>query len=86
MTNELNLRQDGLPLFHSEDRLFFGRKENGDVIIIKKGADAGGGFENIIFQQIIPNDIWCSAVASVSKLGEEQGRWYKAVGFHNESK
>ena len=69
----------GDKMYHSEDHLFFDRKENGDVQIIKKD-----GFDNVLFQQTLPNDIWCSIIASVSKLGEEQGRWYKATYFHNE--
>jgi hypothetical protein len=69
-------------MFHSENGLYFQRQENGDVLIIKKHT-AQADEEQIDFQQIVPNDIWCSIVASVSRAGEENRRWYLAKEFHN---
>ncbi len=65
-------KTDYFPFF-IQDNWWFQRLENGDVRIGKK--------KNVYV--IIPNSVWASVVCSVSKSGEEFGRWYLANDFHN---
>ena len=46
---------------------------------------ADGEFHSVevILDLRIPPEAWASIVASVSKLGESDGRFYKALEFHN---
>jgi len=64
--------KDYFPFF-AIDNWWFQRLENGDVRIGKKRK----------VYIIIPNSVWASIVCSVSKSGEEFGRWYIANEFHN---
>lgn len=84
-------------MFHWQDGIYFGRKENGSVRILKfpKGYEEGGwkeGFPDVNSEypkaeidMSIPDSHWASIVASVSIFGEEHGRWYQAMVFHNGS-
>lgn len=82
-------------MFHWQDNVYFGRMQNGSVRVLKfpSGYEQGGwksGFPNadgeypnVIVDLIIPDNHWGSIVASVSHAGEENGRWYQAMDFHN---
>jgi len=76
-------------MFHQADNLFFGRTASGAVRILKftkPPADwplAKGTYEDAAIDIIIPMEHWASIVASVSALGEEGLRFYKALDFHN---
>jgi hypothetical protein len=70
-------------MFHSENGLFFQRAtSDGAVRIIKTNDGRSPGPNNVIFDQTMAVGSWCSAVASVSQLGEENYRWYTAMDFH----
>lgn len=78
-------------MFHWKNEIFFGRRENGDVRIIKfkehpidwPDPEKIYHSSDVDFDQTIPANSWGSIVASVSLLGEEGGRWYEAMNFHN---
>ena len=67
--------------FHVADGLYFKRLENGDVVITK--AKGGRDEDPIEFQIVVTKDAWASTIASVSKLGEQYGRFFLAEKFHN---
>ena len=64
-------------MFHWKDNWYFGRKKNGDVMVIKSTQDLGGitdfpimGGLKAEVQIEIPRHEWASIVASMSCLGE----------------
>jgi hypothetical protein len=61
-------------MFHALNNLSFIRLDNGDVEIWKDRE----------LLETVPNGIWCSVVASMSKSGEVNGRFYQAKKFHEE--
>jgi hypothetical protein len=79
-------------MFHWQNEIFFGRRENGDVRVIKfmkppvewPDAEREYKLSEAQFDFTIPADSWGSIVASVSHLGEQDRRWFKAMEFHNE--
>ena len=71
-------------MFHVNDGLFFGRKENGDVRIVK--TQDGKIDSPIIFDIIVDKSGWQSAISSVSAGGEDGYRYYLADIFHNTPK
>lgn len=76
-------------MFHWQDGIYFGRKEDGSVRIIKmpgvssKWPKADGDYPDAEIDLTIPDNSWGSIVASVSHGGEGDGRWYQAMEFHN---
>ena len=81
----------GLHMFHLDNNTFFGRMPDGSVRVIKFKSPptewpAGTSTyvnESCDFDFTIPASFWPSIVASVSKQGEENGRFYEAQAFHN---
>lgn len=87
-------------MFHWTDNLFFGRRADGSVRVLKfKNSPAEwpqsdfdyktpGGFAgdaaDVLLDVIIPSDEWCSIIASVSAGGEVNNRFYLAQKWHNE--
>lgn len=72
-------------MFHQTNHLFFGRKNNGDVRILKlpypnAGIDTfptvDGDYPQAEFDVTIPKDRWVSAIASVGKPEIEIGEKY----------
>lgn len=76
-------------MFHWQNETYFGRKSDGSVRILKfkepfKGwPDVEADYPNAEIDLTIPAEHWGSIVASVSHAGEENGRWYEAMAFHN---
>ena len=70
-------------MFHYRDGLSFGRLHDGSVVIVKTDRSTiTDGEEFEIFRIVIDPNNWASIVASVSKGGEEHGRFYQAQRFH----
>ena len=84
----------GQTMFHWNDNMYFGRHYDGGVRILKFSAPLNQGEwpkvtesyhdVNVILDVTIPASQWASIVASVSKSGEQDGRYYKAEKFHQE--
>ncbi len=86
-------------MFHAFDNLYFGRRTDGSVRVLKLhdyqlrylptlSADmhfpeADGAVKAPILDMTIPADMWASVVASVSARGEADGRFFLAKAFHN---
>lgn len=76
-------------MFHWQDNIYFGRKSDGSVRILKlKGTPqewpvAEGDYPDVEIDLTIPDSHWGSIVASVSHAGEKDRRWYQAMEFHN---
>lgn len=76
-------------MFHWQNGIYFGRRKDGSVRILKFEAfkhdwpDADGEYTEAVMDLTIPANHWGSIVASVSHAGEEGGRWYQAMDFHN---
>jgi hypothetical protein len=79
-------------MFHWQNETYFGRRKDGSVRILKfpqqwtfrdGWPDADGLHEGALIDLTIPANHWGSIVASVSHAGEEDGRWYQAMEFHN---
>jgi hypothetical protein len=71
-------------MFHSSEGLFFQRATgDGAVRIIKTSDGRQPGQSNVILDQTIPGGHWGSIIATVSKQGEENLRWYQAMDWHN---
>lgn len=76
-------------MYHSHDGLFFGRKANGDVRILKfenrGGVDwpkADGEYPDATLDMTLDKHVWCSAIASVCSRGESGETFDAAKGFH----
>ena len=67
--------------FHAKDGLFFERiNEAGDVkISVVKEGMAGS---EVVFETVIREGSWASAMASVSRDGEDVDRWCRARHYH----
>lgn len=72
-------------MFHSSDHLFFGRKANGDVRILKLPypnagcagfPSADGEYPQAEFDVTVPQNTWVSAIASIGRSGVEIGTLY----------
>jgi hypothetical protein len=83
-------------MFHWQDNIFFGRRKDGSVRVLKfnqeqwdwiksesNWPDVEGEYPSVEIDLTIPDNHWGSIVASVSHAGEENGRWYEAMEFHN---
>lgn len=81
-------------MFHVRDNLFFGRRADGSVRVLKFSLSPKDGWQGefprvedqnaaALLDITIDADSWGSIVASVSARGEEHGRWYMAMDFHN---
>lgn len=76
-------------MFHWQDNTFFGRREDGSVRILRfnnlptNWPDADGEYPSAEIDLTISDNHWGSIVASVSHAGEESGRWFQAMDFHN---
>lgn len=77
-------------MFHYKDGLFFDRLPNGSVNIVqtKNGEEpiCNARESNIVYAEIVDANGWASVVASVSALGEGDGRYYEALDFHMSKK
>lgn len=77
-------------MFHVENNLFFGRLDNGDVrVVMFKSTPSEWPVVTRQYPRIFTEfdftlsaSVWPSIVASVSKKGEGDGRFYKAQAFH----
>ncbi len=70
-------------MFHVSNGLFFKREENGSVTILKTdGKEPANDGSNVAFQETLDENVWCSAVATVSAGNEHDLRWYAAKEFH----
>lgn len=85
-------------MFHWSDNLFFGRKTNGDVRILKfnrnppkwptidgvyKSIEGYGGPPlTVLLDETIPTAQWASIIASVSATGETSAQYQDALAFH----
>ena len=67
-------------MFHWRNGLSFGRMPDGSVLISK--TELSGESEIETFRAIIDPNGWASIIASVSKGGEDDGRFYEAMRFH----
>ena len=68
--------------FHYKDGLFFKRNEDNSVTI-KQMKENHVDCKEVIFEVTIDENGWASIIASVSKGGEIDGRFYKAIEWHN---
>lgn len=76
-------------MFHWSDNLFFGRKSDGSVRVLKLApgitewpnieAPAKG---DVLLDVVIPAVQWASIIASASKTGETRESYQQAVAFH----
>lgn len=79
-------------MFHVADNLFFGRRPDGSVRILRFAAERrwdDGSFPSLdqeypeaVLDQTVSADVWASVIASVSAQGESAGRWGLARNFH----
>lgn len=77
-------------MFHESENLFFGRRQDGSVRVLKFAkppqdfpmADAPYPYPDAVFDQIIDAPGWASIVCSVSRDGETGERWDAAQNFH----
>ena len=65
---------------HVQDGWYAERHEDGSVVIRKHN---GAGIESERLH--VTAEVWASIVSSVSKGGEEGGRYYVALAFHNDT-
>lgn len=68
-------------MFHAKEGLTFGRRKDGSVWIVKR-ASAREDSE-IVMDITLDADMWCSVIASVSKIGETSAKFDEAQQFHN---
>lgn len=66
--------------FHAKDGWYFERQPDGSVQIWQTDGDGRD------HEVIVTAETWASIVASVSLGGEENGRFYEALAFHNNSR
>lgn len=70
-------------MFHYKDGIYFGREENGDVIVeIRESAIKNAPLVKTLN---IDADGWCSIIASVSDTGETSEKWQESLKFHGNS-
>jgi hypothetical protein len=69
--------------FHYKNALFFKRNTDGSVTI-RQMAKNHVDCKEIAFEVTIDQNGWASIVSSMSVKGESDGRFYKALEFHNE--
>lgn len=69
--------------FHYRDGLFFRRNEDRSVTITKMKT-AHSEEKEISLETTIDENSWASIIASVSEQGESNGRFYKALEWHND--
>lgn len=77
-------------MFHIGSDLYAGRVEpGGDVRLVQFSSSPSPAptpnmphTSAMIFDFVIPATSWCSVMASVSKRGEIEGRFYVAQAFH----
>ncbi len=78
-------------MFHTSDNLYFGRLPNGSVRVIKfrsrpqEWPQATHYYNplSLHFDFTVSDTTWASVVAEVSLRGEIDGRYYRALAFHN---
>lgn len=70
--------------FHYKDGLYFRRNEDHSVTIKQMKRNHVDETE-ASFEVTIDENGWASIIASVSKDGEGDGRFYKALEWHNGS-
>ena len=68
-------------MFHAKDGWFFQRNEDGSVSIIHNPSSSPD--QGKAPDVTIDASVWASVVASVSRSGEENGRFYEALRFHD---
>lgn len=71
-------------MYHSQQGLFFERKEN-SVLIVKTNDNKQpvfGDNSNVVFSQELPHAIWASVMSAVCKPGYVPGVWHQACQFH----
>lgn len=75
-------------MFHAVGGIFFGRKENGEVRILKLSDKLAywplieGKYPDAEIDVTLPLETWASVVCSVSKRGENANRFREALNFH----
>lgn len=69
-------------MFHAKDGWFFNRREDGSVEIRHNPSTQPNVNESALVT--FDANSWASIVSSVSAKGEEDGRYYTALAFHNE--
>lgn len=77
-------------MFHWRDGWHFGRNGDGSVtfehrVYGTEKNELGELMYTFDAKGNIPAAEWASIVASMSALGEEGGRWQKALDFHNQT-
>ena len=76
-------------MFHYKDNLFFGRRSDGSVRILKFASPPTdwpavmNEYPDAMFDAIVDADSWCSVVATVSVFNEQHGTFYAAKNFHD---
>ncbi|MEQ1891067.1 MAG: hypothetical protein ABL998_00875 [Planctomycetota bacterium] len=65
--------------YHSHSNWHWERLPDGGVRIVKIGSTLK---DVTLDEHIVTAETWASIVASVSKGGEENGRFYDALAFH----
>lgn len=71
-------------MFHESKGLYFERQPNGDVRVIKTYDEREPRPDNVVLDHIIQAGPWASVIASMSKHGEIDGGFDRAVKFHSE--
>lgn len=76
-------------MFHWKDDLYFGRKADGSVRIIKLPPGPSAAWPrvewplpNAVLDVMIPAAEWCSIITSVSGRGETSDAYMQAQAFH----
>jgi len=82
----MDLKNEIAGYFHYKDDLYFKRNKDHSVTIKKLAITYGMGeaaYNGVIFEVTIDENGWASIIASVSKAGESNGRFYDALEWHN---
>lgn len=69
--------------FHYKDGLWFKRNQDCSVTITQMKTAQADETE-ILFKTTIDDNGWASIISSVSKQGEADGRFYRALEWHNQ--
>lgn len=68
-------------MFHQRDGLYFERQQDGAVRIIKTSDGLEPATANVLLDQTIAVSEFASVVASMSRDGEADGGYYRALEF-----
>jgi hypothetical protein len=68
-------------MFHAQNGLFFERKEDGSVRVIKTYDGRDIRPDNVVLDETLSQASFASVAASMSKTGETSENFYKTLDF-----